>query len=173
MLVVLVPSEAHHGHADPADLEECIRARSDLSHRCAPQFEDLWAPYYTQINNWIHSRTTWKTFKHSCGAIRPLLESFVACGFDVVNPVQIGASGMEPAALKLDFGDRVVFWGGGIDTQSTLPFGTPDQVRDEVRRNIDTLLPGGGFVFNAIHNIQAHAPIENLVAMIDAIEEYR
>ena len=136
-------------------------------------FKDLWAPSYTRINDWIHSNTTWKTFKHTCGAIRPLIESFIECGFDVLNPVQIGATGMDPAVLKRDYGERIVFWGGGVDTQTTLPFGTPDEVRDEVRRNIDTFLPGGGFVFNAIHNIQIHAPIENLVAMIDAIGEYR
>lgn len=136
-------------------------------------FNDIWAPSYTRINSWIHANTTWKTFKHSCGAIKPLIESFIECGFDVLNPVQIGASGMDPAVLKREYGDRIVFWGGGIDTQATLPFGTPDEVRDEVRRNVDTFLPGGGYVFNAIHNIQAHTPIENLVAMIDAIAEYR
>lgn len=137
------------------------------------QFNDLWAPFYARINGWIHANTNWKTFKHSCGAVEPLIESFIACGFDVLNPVQTGAAGMDPTELKRKYGDRIVFWGGGVDTQKTLPFGSPEDVRDEVRRHIDAFLPGGGYVFNTIHNIQARTPVENVVAMIDAVGEYR
>lgn len=144
------------------------------SQFCSTQtFADLWAPYYRRINDWIHEHTGWKTFKHSCGAVDPLIEEFIECGFDILNPVQTGAAGMDPRHLKSAYGDRITFWGGGIDTQKTLPFGSPEQVRDEVRRNIELFAQGGGFVFNTIHNIQAKTPVENVAAMIEAIGEYR
>ncbi|MCL2304016.1 MAG: hypothetical protein FWC43_01585 [Planctomycetaceae bacterium] len=133
-------------------------------------FRELWFPYYKTLNEWIHKHTTWKTFKHSCGAIVPLLPALIECGFDILNPVQCSAAGMDPKRLKAEFGDQLVFWGGGIDTQKTLPFGTPDEVRDEVRKRIDTFAPGGGFVFNTVHNIQALTPTENLVAMFEAVK---
>ena len=132
-------------------------------------FRELWLPYYKALNDWIHAHTTWKTFKHSCGAIFPLLPALIQCGFDILNPVQCSATGMEPQRLKAEFGDRLVFWGGGVDTQKTLPFGTPDEVRDQVRKRIDTFAPGGGFVFNTVHNIQALTPVENLAAMFETI----
>ena len=135
-------------------------------------FRDLWFPYYKALNGWIHSHTTWKTFKHSCGAIFPLLPAMIECGFDILNPVQCSATGMDPKRLKAEFGDRLVFWGGGVDTQKTLPFGTPDEVRHQVRERIDTFAPGGGFVFNTVHNIQALTPIVNLVAMFETIQSY-
>jgi len=108
-------------------------------------------------------------FFHSCGNIRPFLPDFIDMGIDIINPVPITAAGMEPRQLKKDFGKDVVFWGGGIDTQGTLPKGTPDQVRDEVKRNLDIFAPGGGFVFNTIHNIQADVPAENLLAMYETV----
>jgi len=111
-------------------------------------------------------------FFHSCGSIREFLPDFIEMGIDIINPVHITAAGMEPIQLKKDFGADIVFWGGGIDTQNTLPHGTPQQVRDEVKRNIDALAPGGGFVFNTIHNIQADVPPENIVAMYEALQEY-
>jgi len=135
-------------------------------------FRELWFPYYKAVNDWVHANTTWKTFKHSCGAIFPLLPALIECGFDIMNPVQCSAVGMEPKRLKAEYGDRLVFWGGGVDTQKTLPFGTPDEVRDHVRSRIDTFAPGGGFVFNTIHNIQAQTPIENLVAMFETVKLY-
>ncbi|HJN89884.1 MAG TPA: methyltransferase, partial [Verrucomicrobiota bacterium] len=93
---------------------------------CSPQtFIDLWAPYYRQVNDWIHRNTRWKTFKHSCGAVETFMENFINVGFDIINPVQCSAAGMEPRQLKEKYGDRLVFWGGGIDTQKTMPFGTP------------------------------------------------
>jgi len=94
--------------------------------------DELYAPYYKQVNDWIHAHTPWKTFKHSCGAVSKFIPSLIAAGFDILNPVQCSAVGMEPAELKRKYGDRLVFWGGGVDTQSTLPFGTPRQVADEV-----------------------------------------
>jgi uroporphyrinogen decarboxylase len=113
-----------------------------------------------------------KIFFHSCGNIRPLLPDFLELGIDILNPVHINASGMDPIRLKHDFGKEIVFWGGGIDTQQVLPYGTPQKVRDEVHRNLDIFAPGGGFVFNTIHNIQADVPVQNLMAMWDALQEY-
>ena len=133
---------------------------------------DIWMPRYQKINNWIHQNTKWKTFKHSCGAIEPLLETVIDCGFDIINPVQCSATGMDPKHLKNTYGDRLTFWGGGVNTQQTLPFGTPEEVRKEVLERCEIFAPGGGFMFNAIHNVQALTPIQNMVAMIDAVKEF-
>ena len=143
------------------------------SQFCSPQtFDELYAPYYRKVNDWIHQHTTWKTFKHSCGAVRPLIGRFIDVGFDILNPVQCSATGMEPTQLKADFGDQVVFWGGGVDTQQTLPFGTPNEVRSEVLERLRIFSPSGGFVFNTIHNTQARTPVANIVAMVDAVQEF-
>ncbi|MEX2607440.1 MAG: uroporphyrinogen decarboxylase family protein, partial [Kiritimatiellia bacterium] len=116
--------------------------------------------------------TAWKTFKHSCGAIDTLIPGIIEAGFDILNPVQCSAKGMEAEGLKSRYGDQICFWGGGVNTQQTLPFGTPEQVRDEVLARCETFAPGGGFVFNAIHNVQALSPVENVRAMIEAVKEY-
>lgn len=113
-----------------------------------------------------------KLFFHSDGNIRPILPDFIELGVDILNPVQTTATGMEPVALKRDFGRDFVFWGGGVDTQGILPTGTPQQVKDDVRRNIEALAPGGGYVFNTVHNIQADVPPENIIAMWEALQEY-
>jgi uroporphyrinogen decarboxylase len=113
-----------------------------------------------------------KRFFHSCGNVRPLLPDFIEIGVEILNPVHIRANGMEPAALKREFGDELVFWGGGVDTQGVLPSGTPQEVKDDVRRNIEALAPGGGFVFNTVHNIQADVPPQNIIAMWEALQEY-
>jgi len=140
---------------------------------CSPEtYEELYAPYYRKINNWIHQNTPWKTFKHSCGAVEPFMEHFIGSGFDIINPVQINASGMDPVRLKEKYGDRLTFWGGGVDTQRVLPFGTPDEVRAHVLRECEILAPGGGFVFNTVHNIQANVPLQNVLAMLEAISQY-
>jgi len=135
-------------------------------------FDRLWAPFYRQVNDWIHRHTTWKTFKHSCGAVEPFIGRFIELGFDILNPVQTTAAGMDPRTLKTRYGDRVVFWGGGVNTQWTLPFGTPEQVRAEVLGRCEVFAKGGGFVFNAVHNVQAQTPVENIVAMLDAVREF-
>ena len=111
-------------------------------------------------------------FFHSCGNVRPFLPDFIEAGVNILNPVHTNAAGMDPVALKRDFGDSLTFWGGGVDTQETLPRGTPQAVRDEVRRNLDALAPGGGYVFNTVHNIQSDVPPENIVAMYDALYEF-
>jgi len=133
---------------------------------------DLYFPYYKRVNNWIHSHTPWRTFKHSCGAVSKFIPSFIEAGFDILNPVQCSATGMEPEKLKAEFGDHIVFWGGGVDTQKVLPFGTPAEVREQVLRRCEIFAPGGGFVFNTIHNIQAGTPVRNIVAMLDAVREF-
>jgi hypothetical protein len=135
-------------------------------------FKELYKPYYKKINDWIHSNTNWKTFKHTCGAIYPLIPEMIEAGFDILNPVQWTAKDMDMHRLKAEFGKDIVFWGGGVDTQKTLPFGTPDQVHEEVLRVCEVFSKDGGFVFNTIHNIQAQTPIENLVAMFDAVKEF-
>ena len=113
-----------------------------------------------------------RLFFHSCGNVRPLLPDFIELGVDVLNPVHIRASGMEPACLKRDFGKEIAFWGGGVDTQEVLPFGTPQQVKDDVKRSVEALAPGGGFVFSTVHNVQADVPPRNIVAMWEAVQEF-
>jgi hypothetical protein len=133
-------------------------------------FAQLWAPYYRELTTWIHHHTTWKVFKHSCGGIRPFLDGFVDAGLDILNPVQCSATGMDATELKAGWGDRLVFWGGGIDTQQVLPFGTPEEVRSQVRERLRIFAPGGGFVFNPVHNIQARTPVANVMAMFEALQ---
>ena len=135
-------------------------------------YEELYHPYYLKMNNWIHENTSWKTFKHCCGAIEPFIDSFIKSGFDILNPIQINARGMDSALLKKKYGDRIVFWGGGVDTQKVLPFATPDEVEEHVKRQCDILSENGGFVFNAVHNIQANVPLENVLAMLKAIRTF-
>ena len=137
----------------------------------AEQFDELYAPYYRKVNDWVHKNTQWKTFKHCCGAIVPLLPSLINAGFDCINPVQINAKNMDPRRLKAEFGDRLVFWGGGVDTQITLMNGTPAQVREQVKQLCDIFGENGGYVFNAVHNIQANVPVENVIALFDTIRE--
>ena len=135
-------------------------------------FRSLWMPYYKRINDWIHIHTSWKTFKHSCGSVVTLIPSFIESGFDILNPVQCSAEGMAPEHLKKEYGSEIVFWGGGVDTQKTLMFGTPQQVREEVLRRCEIFGKGGGFVFNTVHNIQGNVPVKNVVAMFDALREF-
>jgi uroporphyrinogen-III decarboxylase len=137
------------------------------------KYRDLFLPYQKRVNGWIHSHTPWKTFMHCCGGIAPLLDSVIEAEFDILNPVQCSAKGMDARALKKNYGDKLVFWGGGVDTQKTLPFGTPQEVRDEVRERIEVFGPGGGFVFSTIHNLQAKTPIANALAMFEVVKEYR
>ena len=134
-------------------------------------YRQLYLPYQKKLNDWVHKNTTWKTFMHCCGSIEPLIEVIIEAGFDILNPVQCSAANMDPAMLKEKYGRRLVFWGGGVDTQKTLPFGTAKEVKDEVSERIKILKENGGYVFNAIHNVQAGIPIENFVAMMEAYKE--
>lgn len=144
------------------------------SQFCSPDtFRELWLPHYKRMNDWIHQHTTWKVFKHSCGAIIPILPGLIDAGFDIINPVQINAKDMNSERLKREFGEQLTFWGGGIDTQRILPNATPAKVREHVLEQCEVLGNQGGFIFNAVHNIQANAPIPNVVAMIETIRELR
>jgi hypothetical protein len=134
-------------------------------------YRDLFQPFNKAVNDWVHKNTTWKTFIHSCGSVRALLPDFIAAGFDVLNPVQCSASCMAPDELKQEFGDQVTFWGGGVDTQKTLPFGTVEDVRSEVSSRLKIFGKGGGYVFNSIHNVQARVPIENVLAMYETVRD--
>jgi hypothetical protein len=128
-------------------------------------YRELYQPFHKRVNDWVHEHTSWKTFIHSCGSVMALIPDFIDAGFDILNPVQWTADHMDPVVLKERFGDRLTFWGGGVDTQRTLPFGTPEQVRDEVQERVKIFAPGGGFVFNTIHNVQPQIPVDNLMAL--------
>ncbi len=134
--------------------------------------KELYLPYYKKLNDWIHSNTNWKTFKHSCGAIEPFIDPFIDAGFDIINPVQFNAKGMDTKHLKDSYGDRITFWGGGVDTQKVLSFGTPEDVKKQVQTQCEILSKNGGFVFNTVHNTQATVPIENIIAMIDVLKKF-
>ncbi len=134
-------------------------------------YRDLFQPFHKRINEWVHKNTAWKTFIHSCGSVTALLPDFTEAGFDILNPVQCSATGMAAEELKKNFGNKISFWGGGVDTQHTLPFGTPEEVRAEVHRRIKTFGPGGGFIFNPIHNVQARTPVENVLAMFETLRD--
>jgi hypothetical protein len=134
-------------------------------------YREMYKPFHKAVNDRIHQLSKWKTFIHSCGAVRPFIPDFIDAGFDVLNPVQCSATGMDPRLLKREFGRQLVFWGGGVDTQKTLPFGTPDEVYREVRERIDIFGEGGGYVFNGIHNLQSNVPTENLLALFRAVKD--
>lgn len=134
-------------------------------------FRSLWKPFFQEMNDWVHANTEWKTFFHTDGAIGGILDDLVDCGVDIINPLQCSAAGMEAAPFKEKYGDKLAVWGGGVDTQKTLPFGTPEEVYEEVAERISILNEGGGYVFNNIHNIQAMTPTENMLAMFRAVKD--
>jgi hypothetical protein len=131
-------------------------------------YRELFKPFHTAMNRWVHEHTKWKTFYHTCGSVVAYLDDFAEAGIDILNPVQVSAAGMAPEGLKQRYGDRFVFWGGAVDAQHTLAFGTADEVRSEAARNRRTFAAGGGFVFNNVHNIQATVPTENMLALFDS-----
>jgi uroporphyrinogen-III decarboxylase len=134
-------------------------------------YREFYKPYHKRFNDWVHAHTGWKTFAHTCGSVIPLLEDFIEAGFDILNPVQFSAAGMDLAVLKAKYGSRIVFWGGGVNPQKTLPFGTPEEVARETRENVLLLAPGGGFVCGTVHNIQGPTPPESILAFFRAINE--
>jgi len=135
-----------------------------------PAYRKLFQPYHRRLNDFIHEHSNWKTFIHSCGAVAPLIPEFIAAGFDILNPVQCSAAGMDPVQLKRNFGRDLVFWGGCVNTQHTM-YETPEAVYREVRERIDIFNRDGGFVCNAVHNIQGNSPVENVLAMFRAIHD--
>jgi uroporphyrinogen-III decarboxylase len=137
-----------------------------------PSYRDLFKPYHKKLNELIHRKSNWKIFIHSCGAVTPLIPDFIEAGFDILNPVQCSAAGMDPVQLKQHFGKDMTFWGGCVNTQHTM-YSTPEAVYREVRERIDIFNQDGGFVCNSVHNIQGNSPIENVLAMFKAIKDSR
>jgi len=136
-------------------------------------YRELYKPFHKKINDWVHQNTPWKTFYHTCGSVVAFLDDLVEAGVDILNPVQTSAKDMNPKMLKEKYGDKLVFWGGGVDTQRTLPFGTPEEVGKEVTERCRIFGEGGGYVFTTIHNIQSKVPIENLMAMFQTVREFK
>ncbi len=135
-------------------------------------FRSLYKPYYEKMNKWVHEHTKWKIMFHTCGSVVNLLDDYVEMGVDILNPIQTSARGMDAKMLKEKYGGKMTLWGGGIETQSTLPFGTPEEVREEALERLALFSSGGGYVFNAIHNIVGKTPIENILAMYGAAREF-
>jgi uroporphyrinogen-III decarboxylase len=140
---------------------------------CSPEtFDSLFAPYYRKVTGWIHEHTTWKIFKHTDGAIEPFISRFHDVGIDILNPIQWSAKNMDPQHIKDTYGKDLVFWGAGVDTQKTLPYGTPAEVRQQVLDMCEVFSEGGGYIFNSVHNLLPQSPVENLVAMFEAVKEF-
>jgi len=159
------------------DLADVIRFGDDLGTNGGPfmsptVYRQLFKPRHAMLCDYVHRHSGMKTFLHSCGSIRALMPDLIEAGYDVINPVQTNCRGMDPEGLKADFGKDICFWGGGCDTRHVLPEGTPQNVKDHVKRRLDVFMPGGGFVFNTIHNILPEVPPQNIVAMYEAVEEY-
>ena len=159
------------------DVVDIIRFGDDLGGMTGPfmsprTYRQLFKPRHRILCDYVHGHTGMKTFLHSCGSIRALLPDLIDAGFDIINPVQTTCQGMEPERLKRDFGNAICFWGGGCDTKTVLPQASPQEVKEHVRRRLDVLMPGGGFVFNTIHNILPEVPPQNIVAMFEAVAEF-
>jgi uroporphyrinogen-III decarboxylase len=136
-------------------------------------YRSLYMPFHKTLNDWVHRNTTWKVFMHCCGSIVPLIPDFISAGFDILNPVQTSAAGMDPLFLKERFGSELTFWGGGVDTQKILPFGSPEEIHAQVKERLQIFGRGGGYVFNTVHNVQAGIPVENLLALYQSVQEFR
>jgi len=136
-------------------------------------FARIVAPHYHRIFDWIHANTQWKVFFHSCGSIFHLIPHMIDMGVDILNPVQCDAAGMEPGKLKETYGDRLVFWGGGVDAQSCLKYGTPEEVSAQIKKRISILNEGGGYIFAPTQSIQTDVPLPNLIAMMETLKEVR
>jgi uroporphyrinogen decarboxylase len=163
--------------AEVGDLVDVVMIGDDLAGQQGPLFSgDFYRavvkPRQKRLVQHIKSLTKAKIWYHTCGGCAPLVPELLDNGIDILNPVQISAAGMEPAELKARFGKQVVFWGGGCDSQHVLPFATPAEIHEHVRKNVEAFKPGGGYVFNNVHNIQARVPAENIVALYDAAYEY-
>jgi len=159
------------------DLVDIVVEADDLGGQNAPlmsprTYRKLIQPRHKRLFSFIKAQAPVKVFYHTCGAVRKLIPDLIEAGIDILNPVQISAKGMDLAELKQEFGRDLVFWGGGVDTQAVLGTATPDEIRKHVKQNIDALAPGGGFVFAAVHDIQANVPPENIMAMCEAWQEY-
>lgn len=157
---------------------EAVQMNDDFGAQTALQIDPaiyrrIFKPRQKRWIEFVKRRTQAKVFLHCDGAIRDILPDFIEIGIDALNPLQTNAAGMEPASLKREFGRDIAFWGGGVETQTTLPFGTVEDVRREVRERLALLTPGGGFVFATIHNIQPDIPPEKVLAVFDTVREWR
>jgi len=157
-------------------LEVMVHTGTDFAHQnglliSAGIYRDLFKPFHRQVNDWIHENTEWKTFMHCCGSVAALLPDVIDAGFDIINPVQVSAKGMDAESLKAEFGDRLVFWGGGCDPQHVLPTATPEEVYAEAKRNAQIFSKNGGFIGGNVHNLQYDVPVENFMAEIDGIKD--
>ncbi len=159
------------------DVVDVIMIGDDLAGQGGPLFSPgiyrgIVKPRQKKLVEYIKSRTGAKIWYHTCGSAVTYIPDLMENGIDILNPVQLSAKGMDPGQLKAAFGKRLSFWGGGVDSQGVLPRATPGEVRENVRRNVEALKKGGGYVFNNVHNIQADVPAENVLAMFDAALEY-
>jgi len=141
----------------------------------ANMYRQFIKPRHKKLFSYIKSKAQNKVyiFYHTCGAVKELIPDLIEAGVDILNPVQVNAKGMDSKELKKLFGKDITFWGGGVDTQHILPHGTPQEVRDETKRRIEDLAPGGGFIFNPVHNVQRDVPPENYMAMWETLQEYK
>jgi len=135
-------------------------------------YREIIKPRHKRLYKFIKENIDGYLFLHTCGSIYEFIPDFIEMGVDVLNPVQVSAKNMNTKRLKEAFGDKITFWGGGCDTQRVLPFGTPTEVEEEVKRRISDLMPGGGFVFTQVHNIQVRVPPENIITMYRTVEKY-
>lgn len=163
--------------AEIGDLVDIVMIGDDIGSQAGPLFNPKFyrkivKPRQKKLVQHIKSLTPAKIWYHTCGSMAELIPDLLDNGIDILNPVQISADNMDPRELKIRYGDRLVFWGGGIDTQHVLPFAKPSEIKEHVRRNLDVFKPGGGYVFNNVHNIQAGVPSENIVALFDAAREF-
>jgi uroporphyrinogen decarboxylase len=160
------------------DVVDIVRFGDDLGTNGGPflspaMYRRFFKPRHAQLCAYVHRHTPMKTFLHSCGSIRALLPDLIEAGFDVINPVQTSCRGMEAEGLKADFGRDICFWGGGCDTRRVLPAASPAEVKDHVKRRLEVFAPGGGFVFNTVHNILPDVPPANVIAMYEAVAEFQ
>jgi uroporphyrinogen decarboxylase len=152
--------------SDDAGTQRCELISPDL-------FNEMIKPHYKRLCDWVHANTSWKTYLHSCGSVFHYIPEWIDAGIDILNPVQISAANMEPERLMKNFGGKIVFWGGGCDTQKVLPMGTQQEVKEHVRENLRIFKGGkGGYVFTQVHNIQQNVPVENVEAMFKTAYEF-
>lgn len=158
-------------------IDVLLMSTSDYGTQRAPMigpevFEKVYVPNYRLINNYLHEHSNVKSFFHSCGSVNKLIPGFIDAHVDILNPLQISADDMDIVEIKKNYGDKIMFWGGGADTQYVLPNGTKEEVREHVKHNLNVLKEGGGYVFATVHNIQAMIPPENIETMIEVVLEY-